>query len=142
MAVAGLQYQSRQALGMRQRLDALDNHRPDPAPAMRGARVHALDLADAAVMALERAAGHHRIAVAGDEDSGVAFGHLLDRQVEDELGRREFEQGGVELGHQDTDIVLQGRFDRDGERHRQAPCGTSTWRTVATSCRRSKPSFS
>ena len=41
-------------------------------------------------------------------------------------------------------------MDGDGEAHHQGgegksldhPCGTSTWRTVATSCRRSKPSFS
>src|SRR5829696_1568158 len=62
MAIAGLQDQAAKTFTPRQGHDLIDDHRADLAAAMRGPRVHALDLADVARMALQRAASH-RLAV-------------------------------------------------------------------------------
>src|SRR5204863_9771131 len=91
-------------------------------------------------MALQRAASDRLAVLAGDEHGGIGLGHLLGGHVEHELRRRQLEQRGVQLGDQRANVILQGAFYGDRNRH-HAPCGTNTCRTVATSCRRSKPAL-
>jgi redox-regulated HSP33 family molecular chaperone len=117
VTVAGLQHQTLQPLGARHRLDARDDLLADPLAAMARPRVHALHLADAALVPLQCPAGHGRAAVPGDEDRGVGIRHLLDGQMVAVFGRRQLQQHGVQLGDERTDLVLQRRFGSDSSIH-------------------------
>ena len=115
MAIAGFQHQALQALAARQGHDLIDDHRANLAATMRGPRIHALDLADAVRMPLQRAARHCLAGLAGDEHGRIGPGHLLGGHVEHELRRRQLQQGRVQLGDQGADVVLQRAFDGDGD---------------------------
>lgn len=120
MAVARFQHQTLQPFIARQRLDPLDDLGADLLSTMRRPRVHALDLADSGIVALQCAAADGKAAVTGDEDSRVVVGHLLDGHVVAVLRRCQFEQRGVEFLDQPAHIVLQRRLDGDIDCHRPA----------------------
>ena len=73
-----------------------------------------------------------------DDDGPLADGAFV---------RPEPVASGAQHPHEDEQT---GKMNDDGQPHHERgereiadhPCGTSTCRTVATSCRRSKPSFS
>lgn len=115
MAIARFQHELPEAFATRQDFDLGHDHGTDLAAAMRRPGVHAFDLADAVGMPLQRAARHGLAVLPGDEHRRIGLRHLLGGHVECELGRRQLEQGRIELGNQGPHVVLQRAFDGNRE---------------------------
>jgi hypothetical protein len=81
MTVAGFQHQPFHPFVARKRLDPLDAHGADLAAAMGRPGIHALDLADGAGMALQRATTDREAIVASYKHGCIFVGHLLDCHV-------------------------------------------------------------